>query len=126
MAYTAWFQCVRGCRDCWSLYEVIYRCPHCGGLLEVAHDIEALRDRGPRAWMKLMDERVGTTQWPYGSGVWGKKEWVVPDLNDDNIVSMFEGNSNLFWAHRLGKQLGVEDLSRCAATATPALSKTWA
>ncbi|MCB9154985.1 MAG: threonine synthase [Caldilineae bacterium] len=110
MAYSAWFQCVRGCEGRWSLYEVIYRCPTCGGLLEVIHDVPALHDRGPRAWMRLMDDRVGTTQWPYGSGVWGKKEWVVPDLLEDNIVSMFEGNSNLFWAHRLGLQIGVEDL----------------
>ncbi len=110
MAYSAWFQCVRGCQGRWSLYEVIYRCPTCGGLLEVIHDVDALRDRGPRAWMRLMDDRVGTTNWPYGSGVWGKKEWVVPDLDDDSLVSMFEGNSNLFWAHRLGQQIGVEDL----------------
>jgi threonine synthase len=60
--------------------------------------------------MRLLDRRVGTSQWPYGSGVWGKREWVVPDLHDDNIVSMFEGNSNLFWANRLGRQIGVEDL----------------
>ena len=110
MAYSAWFQCVRGCEGRWSLYEVIYRCPTCGGLLEVIHDVEALRDRGPHAWMRLMDDRVGTTHWPYGSGVWGKKEWVVPSLDDDSLVSMFEGNSNLFWAHRLGLQIGVEDL----------------
>ncbi|MER2597935.1 MAG: threonine synthase [Caldilineales bacterium] len=110
MSYSAWFQCVRGCHGRWSLYDVIYRCPSCGGLLEVTHDVAALRDRGPAAWMQLLDSRTSTTQWPYGSGVWGKKEWVVPDIGDDAIVSMFEGNSNLFWANRLGKQIGVEDL----------------
>lgn len=32
-------------------------------------------------------------------------------LDDDDIVSMFEGNSNLFWAERFGKeQLGMHDL----------------
>ncbi len=110
MAYSAWFQCARGCEGRWSLYDVIYRCPSCGGLLEVVHDVEALKDRNATAWMQLMDGRTGTSQWPYGSGVWGKKEWVVPDIHDDNVVSMFEGNSNLFWAHRLGQQIGVEDL----------------
>ncbi|MEO0888454.1 MAG: pyridoxal-phosphate dependent enzyme, partial [Cyanobacteria bacterium J06648_10] len=44
------------------------------------------------------------------SGVWGMREWVIPSLVDDNVVSMGEGNSNLFWAERLGKQLGVPDL----------------
>ena len=38
------------------------------------------------------------------------REWVIPSLVDDNVVSMFEGNTNLFWADRLGKQLGVPDL----------------
>ncbi|HJO32579.1 MAG TPA: threonine synthase [Anaerolineales bacterium] len=57
-----------------------------------------------------MDARVGTTEWPYGSGVWGMREWVVPDLHDDNVVSMYEGNSNLFWAERLGAKLGMLNL----------------
>lgn len=110
MGYSAWFQCFRGCPGRYSLYEIIYQCPQCGGLLEVAHDIEALRDRSPAAWMQLFDQRARTTQWPYGSGVWGKKEWVVPDIDDDNVVSMFEGHTNLFWAERLGRQIGLPDL----------------
>ncbi|HIQ04541.1 MAG TPA: threonine synthase, partial [Anaerolineae bacterium] len=110
MAYSARFRCIRGCPGEYSLYEVIYQCPHCGGLLEVAHDIEALKDRSAAAWMRLLDDRAGTTQWPYGSGVWRTKEWVVPDIDDENIVSMFEGNTNLFRANRLGEQIGVPDL----------------
>ncbi len=32
-------------------------------------------------------------------------------LSDDDIVSMFEGNSNLFWAERFGREtLGMTDL----------------
>jgi threonine synthase len=42
--------------------------------------------------------------------VWGMREWVAPDLRDENVVSMYEGNSNLFWAERLGRQIGVPDL----------------
>lgn len=110
MAYSAWFQCIHGCSGRYSLYEVIYQCPNCGGLLEVAHDMEALRDRSPAAWMRLFERRARTTEWPYGSGVWGKKEWVVPDIDNANIVSMFEGHSNLFWAERLGQQIGLPDL----------------
>lgn len=50
-----------------------------------------------------------TTRWPYGSGVWGKKEWVAPILRDENVVSMAEGGSNLFWAERYGREIGVPD-----------------
>ena len=38
------------------------------------------------------------------------REWVVPDLRDENVVSMFEGNTNLFFAERLGKEVGLPDL----------------
>jgi threonine synthase len=110
MAYNAWFQCINGCPGQYSLLEVVYRCPVCGDLLEVHHDMPALRSRAPAAWMQLFDDRYRRNVYPYGSGVWGKKEWVVPFIDDQNIVSMYEGNSNLYWAERYGKQLHVEDL----------------
>ena len=108
--HRAYFRCFRGCPGEWPLYEIIYTCPTCGGLLEVVHDVDALRNRSAAAWMKLFDDRAGTTIFPYGSGVWRYKEWVAPDLADENIVSTFEGNTNLFWASRLGEQIGVPDL----------------
>ena len=60
--------------------------------------------------MQLFDERYRRNDFPYGSGVWGKKEWVVPFLDNENIVSTYEGGTNLLWAERYGKMLGVEDL----------------
>jgi len=76
----------------------------------VCHDTEALRQKSAVEWRKLFDERFMRTEWPYGSSVWGKKEVVCPEVENDNIVSMFEGGSNLFWAERLGKIIGLEDL----------------
>ena len=108
--YRAWLECIRDCGERFSLSEVVYVCPRCGGLLDVEHDIEALRDRSASGWMKLFDDRIRTNEWPYGSGVWGKKEWVLPTLDNANVVSMYEGHTNLFWAERLGQQLGVHDL----------------
>ncbi len=110
MSYNAWFRCINGCEGHYSLLEIIYRCPTCGDLLEVQHDVDALKTRAPSAWMRLLEERQQRNTYPYGSGVWGKKEWVLPFIDDENVVSMFEGNSNLFWANRYGKQLHVEDL----------------
>ncbi|MEI7732732.1 MAG: threonine synthase [Verrucomicrobiota bacterium] len=111
MAYRAWFQCINaqcGCK--YPLNQVIYRCEKCESLLEVTHDIKALRRRSPQAWMKLFDERYRSTQWPYGSGIWGKQEWVLPEIEDKNVVSLYEGGTNLFWAERFGKLIGVPDL----------------
>ena len=109
MQYRAWFSPVDGSPGRWPLNEVVYRAPT-GALLEVEHDLTALRARSPAAWMRLFEERYLRTQWPYGSGVWGKKEWVQPHIADENIVSLFEGGTNLFWAERYGAQIGVPDL----------------
>lgn len=72
--------------------------------------MEALESRSPASWIKKFDERFMSTAWPHGSGVWGKKEWVAPHVRDENIVSMFEGGTNLLWATRYGKSIGIEDL----------------
>jgi threonine synthase len=108
--YSARFRCFAGCDGSYPLTQAIYRCPKCDGLLEVRHDLEALRTKSAAAWMKLFDERYKRTVWPYGSGVWGKREWVAPEVPDDLIVSTDEGGTNLFWAERLGKELGMSDL----------------
>ncbi|MBC7242866.1 MAG: threonine synthase [Anaerolineae bacterium] len=110
MTYRAWLECIRGCGRRYSVYDVIYRCEDCGGLLDVEHDLEALKTRSAAGWMRLFEERTRTNEWPYGSGVWGKKEWVLPQIENENIVSMYEGHTNCFWAERLGKEIGVPDL----------------
>jgi threonine synthase len=110
MSYNSWLQCIRGCDQRYSIYDVVYRCQQCGGLLDVEHDIEALKARSAASWIKLFDQRIRTNEWPYGSGVWGKKEWVCPQVANENVVSMYEGHTNCFWAERLGKEIGLEDL----------------
>ncbi len=108
--YRAWFQCINGCTGAYSLKEIIYRCPQCHSLLEVRHDLERLRQQSPTYWKDLFDRRFLRTEWPHGSSVWGKREMVCPDVEDENVVSTLEGGSNLFWAERLGKEIGVPDL----------------
>jgi threonine synthase len=110
MDYRCSFRCVAGCEGSYDVEQVIYHCPKCGELLEVQHDLAALRQRSAPAWIKLFDERSGSSRWPYGSGVWGKKEWVIPHIQDDCIVSLHEGGTNLFWAERYGATLGLKDL----------------
>jgi threonine synthase len=110
MSYCAVFRCIAGCHGEHKLAQPIYNCPTCGDLLEVSHDVQALRDRSAAAWMRLFDERYKRTTWPYGSSVWGKKEWVCPEVRDENIVSMDEGGTNLFWADRFGHSLGLDEL----------------
>lgn len=110
MEYHAWFQCSEGCDEKYPLNEVIYRCRQCNGLLEVKHDIDLLRRRSGAAWKELFNERYMRTQYPYGSGVWGKKELVCPNIDNENVVSMYEGGTNLFWAERFGNEIGLSNL----------------
>ena len=111
MAYNAWFQCINGCPGEFDLREVIYRCPTCGDLLEVQHDMEALRSRSAAAWMQLFDDRYRAQHLPVRLRACGaRRSGWCPFIDNENIVSMYEGNSNLLWADRYGKQLHVEDL----------------
>lgn len=108
--YRAVFRCINACPGEYPLNEIIYQCPKCNDLLEVVHALEPLRMTSPDEWKEIFDSRFMRTVWPYGSGVWGKKEFVCPDVSDENIVSTCEGGSNLFWAEQLGYRWGVEDL----------------
>tara|TARA_B100001964_G_scaffold95631_1_gene107175 strand:+ start:5725 stop:7059 length:1335 start_codon:yes stop_codon:yes gene_type:complete len=110
MEYSAYFACINGCSGKHSLYQIIYVCPKCGSLLEVRHDLESISKKRPEYWKSEIDIRVAGMKWPYSSGVWCMREWIAPDLHDDNIVSMHEGHSNLFFAERLGEKLGVKNL----------------
>lgn len=109
MSYNAWMQCIR-CGRRYSVFDTVFRCENCGGLLNVEHDMEALRKRSAAGWMRLFEQRARTNEWPYGSGVWGKKEWVLPQVDNQNVVSMYEGHTNCFWAERLGQEIGVPNL----------------
>ncbi len=109
--YKAWFSCIsEKCNETYSLNEIIYRCRKCDNLLEVVHDLDVLKETSADDWKNIFDHRYRRQGWPYGSAVWGKKEWVCPSVQDENIVSMYEGATNLFWAERFGKHVGVEDL----------------
>src|SRR6184192_625672 len=110
MEYRVVFKCIAGCPGEYELEQPIYRCPACDDLLEVVHDLDALRERSAEDWKKLFDDRYKRTEWPYGSAVWGKKEWVCPGVRDENIVSMDEGGTNLMWAERFGNELGMDEL----------------
>lgn len=111
MSYRAWFQCINPeCGATYPLNAIVYHCERCQSLLEVRHDMQALSRRSAAAWIRLFEDRYKSNEWPYGSGVWGKKEWLLPQIDNKNIVSLYEGGTNLFWAERFGKVIGVPDL----------------
>jgi threonine synthase len=118
--FTAWFRCAEGCDFRAELTDAVYRCPRCQGLLEVEHDLAALRQRSPEEWKALFDQRFRRAPWPLGSGVWGKKEWVYPQLAAGNVVSMYEGGSPLLRLDGYAREVGLEEvwLKECGVTHT--------
>ena len=105
------FRCFADCDDvAFPLTEPVYRCPKCDGLLDVVHDVDALKARSAEQWKAVFAERYVTGPWPYGSGVWGKHEWIAPDLPREHIVSMDEGHTTLLHAAAYGASVGVDDL----------------
>ncbi|MFT3696121.1 MAG: threonine synthase [Kofleriaceae bacterium] len=104
------FRCIAGCHGSYPLEQVIYRCPTCGNLLEVVHDLSALREKSAAEWKRVFAERWHGVDEPYTSGVWGKHEWVAPDLHRENIVTMAEGTTHLTRVPRYAKELGLDDV----------------
>ncbi len=107
--YRARFRSLTDPGETYALDEIVYTSRD-GNLLEVEHDLGELAKTPADEWRRLFRSRAHTTEFPYGSGVWGKKEWVLPEIDNENVVSMYEGNTNLFWAQRYGAELGLEDL----------------
>lgn len=112
MPYRAWFQCINPeCGQTYPLNTVVYQCKRCNSLLEVQHDMKALAGRSAVEWKALFERRYKGNEWPFGSGVWGKQEWILPEIDTEhNVVSLYEGGTNLFWAERFGKIIGVDNL----------------
>lgn len=109
----------------WGLDEIIYKAPG-GGLLDVVHDLDALRTRTGAQWRELFDSRAGARDYPDRSGVWGKREWVLPELATEHILSLGEGNTQLLPVKRLAADLGLRDLwiKQCGHTHTGSF-KDW-
>ncbi|HNH08797.1 MAG TPA: threonine synthase [Leptospiraceae bacterium] len=111
MKYFAQFECINPeCKSLYPLTEVIYKCRHCGEILQVSHNMEALKQKSADEWKSLFDSRRGSFEFPNDSGIWSKREWVLPEIEPENIVSSGEGWTHLFNAERWAKKLGLESL----------------
>ena len=96
------------CGRAYPLFEVRTACDACGDLLEVAHDRAALKERGDGAfWRALFEERLRAVEGPHRSGVWRYHELILPDLAPGDLVTMPEGNTNLYRVPRLEAESGT-------------------
>jgi threonine synthase len=91
------------CQQRYPIDDVRYTCDACGGLLDVQHEF-------PPVSRTLFDDRLGTLDAPYRSGVWRYKELVYPGIDDALIVSKPEGNTTLYHVPQLADWAGVDTL----------------
>lgn len=101
-------QCIE-CGQQYPINQLMYTCEACGGLLDVLHDMDRLKQTVTR---ETFDARLGAgpLDAPYNSGVWRYKELIYPDLPNEQIVSRPEGNTNLYDVPKLAEWAGVDRL----------------
>lgn len=110
MAAHAWFRDAVTKTGRSELTDIVYS-SKAGNLLEVVHDLEALKEeRSAEAWKELWSERRAQCVWPRCNGVWARHEMVLPDLPLEHIVSLGEGMSPLQPAPVLARKLGLGHL----------------
>lgn len=107
--FHARLECIE-CGESYDLYQVLYRCRKCDGLIDVVHDMQALQQVSASTWKDAFSQRFRSAGYPFSSGVWGKKEWVLPEIEANHIVSLGEGATPLIPMHRLAREWGLSSL----------------
>jgi len=104
--------CIAGCSGEHDVFTPLFSCPTCGGLVDVVHDLRPLEAKSAGEWRDTLAERGRATTSPLArSGVWTFREWVMPGLDDDEIVTLGEGRSPLTDEPVLGRALGAQRLA---------------
>jgi threonine synthase len=104
--------CIAGCPGQHDIFTPLFSCPACGGLVDVAHDVAELARTDASAWKQRLAERASSSSSELArSGVWMFREWVMPGLSDDEIITLGEGRSPLTDVRALSRALGVSRLA---------------
>ncbi len=88
-----WLTCIH-CGAVYDRNERIYTCTKCDNLLDVSHDLAALKAKGVS--LELFDRRLGGFERWERSGVWRFHELVAPEVPTDELVTRGEGNTTLY------------------------------
>ena len=105
------YRCIAGCEGDLDLFTPHFACPRCGGLVDVVHDEQALARHGPETWRQRLAARASSADPLDRSGVWRFREWVMPDLSPDEVVTAGEGLAPLMQSAQLARYAGVGRLA---------------
>ncbi|MGA7412972.1 MAG: threonine synthase [Bryobacteraceae bacterium] len=96
------------CRAQYPLTEVIYQCPRCGGLLEVAYDWNSA---DTDLWKRIWRARRMDNQPMNQSGVWRYRE-MMPFLDSaGDVVTLGEGNTPVLESTRAASYAGLDKIT---------------
>jgi len=110
-----WHQCI----DCGAQQtndKFYYTCPKCGGLLLVQRNenyVKKVVGTGSRARKYFDNLRYGTKRkaYPNDSGVWLWRNFLLPGFPEEYIVSLKEGQTDLFQVPKwLSKDIKIDSL----------------
>jgi threonine synthase len=103
----AQLKCIRGaCGATFSIDDVLYTCPRCGGLLEVSYPGLSL---DPAHCKKLWRERRLSNAPLDQSGVWRYREMLAFfDFERNSVATLREGNTPLLPAPEAARYAGME------------------
>ena len=95
------------CSESYPIDSAVLVCPRCKGLLDVVYDLSAAN---PVALRKSWDSRRGSLSTIDASGVWRFRE-LLPPARESEVVTMIEGNTQLFDAPRSAEYAGLDSIS---------------
>jgi threonine synthase len=95
------------CRARFSITDVLYNCPRCGGLIEAVYDWPADTSEWKRIWRERRMSNAPIDQ----SGVWRYREFL-PFLDDYSaVVTLREGNTPLLSGSKAAQYAGLDAIT---------------
>jgi threonine synthase len=95
------------CQSDFATSQRIYTCAKCAGLLDVVYELDEFRGK---RMTSLWDSRLASPEAIDRSGVWRFRE-LLPEAAEAEIVTMIEGNTQIWDAPRCAEFAGMSRLS---------------
>ena len=110
VSYRAVFRCIAGCPGLYPLDTssiAVRRAAACSRSPTISRPCAiAARQRGCGCSTSATSAPPGRTARAFGA----RRNGSCPEIEDDNVVSMDEGGTNLFLAERFGRGIGIEEV----------------
>lgn len=95
------------CQSDFPTLQRIYTCPKCSGLLDVVYELDQFPGE---KMMSVWDARRASPKTIDRSGVWRFRE-LLPEAGESEIITMVEGNTQIWDAPRCAEYAGMSRLS---------------